>query len=357
MEGNRSEVKEEEIDYDDVPNEIVESNGTSVESPSRQNESLQPKTSRKRKRKSDFRSALDRTIKKGGIDLLAAGMAIQNAYETNQTGVPEEIGSFLTQNIMNVPFPQMPDALQMNTTPNSFQAMVHGYGLAAQMALMAANNTSRTYRAIALPKDSFNCVCDHPDRVVSIFNYPSEAPFSGEPIRIDLISMLESSTPAHVRLQNYLFQLLGKACINQKDIQRFWNIPGEKNHRYGNPSMFPKDLFDNLKQIFLEFFQLDYEELDHLSYSDSFADIEILKHLTVHETKNKLLKILLQRKKFIKLQFFFSKSKQHCKKELRHATFVNNEETPGGYFVKRQRHIPKRELNNGNEQTPEELQN
>ncbi|EGT44687.1 hypothetical protein CAEBREN_11167 [Caenorhabditis brenneri] len=219
-----------------------------------------------------------------------AGLAIQKAYETSQTGISNEISSFLTETIPNIPFPQMPESLDSN--PTISLAMMHGYGLA------------------------------------------------GKPIEMNLVPVMESNAPAHVRLQNYLFHLLGKACTKQTDIQRFWVIPGEKNYHLGNSNIFPRELFDNLKQIFLEFFRLNYDEFDLTEYEEKFSQLPHLRHLVVPEAKKQMFENLVAAKKVFKNSIFLLGFKA-AMKELRHATFVNIEGTSGGYFTKRQRHLPK----------------
>ncbi|CAL2040193.1 unnamed protein product [Caenorhabditis brenneri] len=328
-------IKEEEIDYDEIVSGLFPP--TEVASTSR-TPPIQPLKSRKRKPKSELRDALDRSIKKGDLDILQAGLAIQKAYETSQTGISNEISSFLTETIPNVPFPQMPESLDSN--PTISLAMMHGYGLAAQMALAAANRSSKIVLSTTPPKDFFNCVSDNFDCVKSEFNYPSTAPFSGKPIEMNLVPVMESNAPAHVRLQNYLFHLLGKACTKQTDIQRFWVIPGEKNYHLGNSNIFPRELFDNLKQIFLEFFRLNYDEFDLTEYEEKFSQLPHLRHLVVPEAKKQMFENLVAAKKVFKNSIFLLGFKA-AMKELRHATFVNIEGTSGGYFTKRQRHLPK----------------
>lgn len=339
-----------EVDCDEIPDRIILSTETPSTSDPSSTYPSQNKSSRKRKKKSDLREALDRSVKKGELDLLQAGLAIHNAYESDQAGTSHEISLFLKQNITSVPFPQMPASLQINSNPVIPLAMIHGYGLAAQMALALANSKTKSLQTTAAPsKDYFYCVTDNFDCVKSKFNYPSIPPFSGEPIDINLIPVMESYAPAHVRLQNYLFHLLGRSCTNQVDIQKFWTVPGEKNYHYGNPAMFPRELYDNLRQLFLEFFRLDYDELDHAEYSEEFSNLPQLSEMKTPETKKQLFEDLAAAKKAFKNSLFLLEFKA-AMKELRHATFVRFDGIPGGYFTKRQRHLPKSMLNKNNAQ-------
>ncbi|EFO94522.1 hypothetical protein CRE_05225 [Caenorhabditis remanei] len=360
---NLLEIKQEDVEGEE------EGNGHSPQS--------HEEISRKRKRKSDLRTSLDQSIRNGKFNLLVAGLAIHNAYENGRPGIPQDIAAFAAKNATCVPFPQMPECLP--TDPLSMNSMMHGYGLAvsfeektystlnikiqAQLAMAAASKTSKAVRIITPTKDNFNFVSDSPSCVKSVYSYPSSYPFSGELIAIDSIPLMDSSTPAHIRLQNYLFQLLGKSCINRPDIQRFWIIPGEKNHRYGDPKPFPKELFENLQQLFLEFFQLDYDDLDEPEYCDEFSEMMILREHPDYESKKLKFEEMSAARKVFKtsiflLEFkaallvfirnFFSKS-FFFSKELRHGTFVFTSGTSEGHFAKRQRHISKRLLNRDDE--------
>ncbi|KAF1757361.1 hypothetical protein GCK72_013816 [Caenorhabditis remanei] len=326
-----------EIKQEDVAGE-EEGNGHSPQS--------HDKISTKRKRKSDLRTSLDQSIRNGKFNLLVAGLAIHNAYENGRPGIPQDIAAFAAKNATCVPFPQMPECL--SSDPLNMNSMMHGYGLAAQLAMAAASKTSKAVRIITPTKDNFNFVSDSPSCVKSVYSYPSTYPFSGELIAIDSIPLMDSSTPAHIRLQNYLFQLLGKSCINRPDIQRFWIIPGEKNHRYGDPKPFPKELFENLQQLFLEFFQLDYDDLDEPEYCDEFSEMLILREHPDYESKKLKFEEMSAARKVFKTSIFLLEFKAALK-ELRHGTFVFTSGTSEGHFAKRQRHISKRLLNRDDE--------
>ncbi|ULU02411.1 hypothetical protein L3Y34_002181 [Caenorhabditis briggsae] len=282
-------------------------------------------------------ASLDGSIKNGKLDILSAGRALHTAYQSGQYGIPEDVESFLTKHSLDVPLPKLPQSVFTGLTPEA-GALLHGYGIVAQLSLNAVQKLLSEQKSTQkISGEQLLGISDAPFAVKLRCNYPDFPPFS---IDMDSIPLMDASFPTHVRLQNYLFDILGKSCTVQTDIQRFWLIPGERKMSYGTPSPFPKELYDNLYKLFLEFFQLDDQLFDESEYRSEFGNSRLLKNYATEEAKKKKFVQVSSAKKSFKTNTFRAQFK-NALKELRLGTFIIADGSSQGYFARRKRHIAK----------------
>ncbi|ULT91632.1 hypothetical protein L3Y34_009332 [Caenorhabditis briggsae] len=297
-------------------------------------------------------ASLDGSIKNGKLDILSAGRALHNAYQSGQYGIPEDVESFLTKHSLDVPLPKLPQPVFTGLTPEA-GALLHGYGIVAQLSLNAVQKLLSEQKSTKkISGEQLFGISDAPFAVKLRCNYPDFPPFSGSQIDMDSIPLMDASFPTHVRLQNYLFDILGKSCTVQTDIQRFWLIPGERKMSYGTPSPFPKELYDNLYKLFLEFFQLDDQLFDEPEYRSEFGNLRLLKNYATEEAKKKKFVQVSSAKKTFRTNTFRAQFK-NALKELRLGTFIIADGSSQGYFARRKRHIAKSKAHEAGEEEEE----
>ncbi|ULT96160.1 hypothetical protein L3Y34_004645 [Caenorhabditis briggsae] len=285
--------------------------------------------SRKRPQQVDLRASLDGSIKNGKLDILSAGRALHTAYQSGQYGIPEDVESFLTKHSLDVPLPKLPQSVFTGLTPEA-GALLHGYGIVAQLSLNAVQKLLSEQKSTQkISGEQLFGISDAPFAVKLRCNYPDFPPFS-----------------------NYLFDILGKSCTVQTDIQRFWLIPGERKTSYGTPSPFPKELYDNLYKLFLDFFQLDDQLFDEPEYRSEFGNSRLLKNYATEEAKKKKFVQVSSAKKSFKTNTFRAQFK-NALKELRLGTFIIADGSSQGYFARRKRHIAKSKAHEAGEEEEE----
>ncbi|ULT95120.1 hypothetical protein L5515_011218 [Caenorhabditis briggsae] len=107
----------------------------------------------------------------------------------------------------------------MRLTPEA-GALLHGYGIVAQLSLNAVQKLLSEQKSTQkISGEQLFGISDAPFAVKLRCNYPDFPPFLGSQIDMDSIPLMDASFPTHVRLQNYLFDILGKSCTVQTDIQ------------------------------------------------------------------------------------------------------------------------------------------
>ncbi|CAI2353577.1 unnamed protein product [Caenorhabditis sp. 36 PRJEB53466] len=172
--------------------------------------------------------------------------------------------------------------------------------------------------------------------VTGVFHYPREPPFSGE--QISLLGINASNQPAHIRLKTMIFHVLSRSCTQQRDIQSVtWILPNEKNSKGPNRRDFPDELYVTLRDLFLQFFGLDYGELD-APYRNEFSTLKCLQSFGDDNSKKKLFKFLAHTRNSY-LTTTFRTALKEALIELRHGTFlppVIGQQY--GRFVYRKRH-------------------
>ncbi|CAI2354390.1 unnamed protein product [Caenorhabditis sp. 36 PRJEB53466] len=258
---------------------------------------------------------LSSCLENGLFNVEKAGRIVHEAYRTRTPKVKEEIESFLAKNAYKFTGPMIigePDLMN----PDWQQIMICGQQL---LHHLICAQQQKVINLSAKNCEEFRDVGGAVYNVTGIFHYPREPPFSGE--QISLLGITPSNQSAHIRLKSMLFHVLSRSCTQQCDIQSVtWILPNEKNSKGPNRRDFPDDLYVTLRDLFLQFFGLDYRELD-APYRDEFSTLKCLQSYEDDNSKKKYFEFLAHTR-YSYLTTTFRTALKQALIELRHGTFL-----------------------------------
>lgn len=311
--------------------------GTSAQQNYRTDQSQQFASSTSTDGSFDLLKELEKSVTGATLDLYTAGSAIEKAYSLEALDIQKCMTIFTSKYFKTVTIMKNPD--QFSPLSNSTSAMMHGYGLMSRFAHAAATKASFTIGSGVEDLSDFNRLTGAAFHVKRDFFYPKEAPFSG--LIIDLSTLPVSDAKTHVKLKHFLYKLMGSSCKNPRDVQRAWLLPNDKYHNYKHPTPFPEKLYEDLKELFLFYFEIDAPELDVQSYRTEFGNLSFLSNYKEENMKKKVFK---QRSnaRATYLQHTFHKQLKAALKELKDSTFSQLDSTQPGKFTYRKRDTPKR---------------
>ncbi|EFO84017.1 hypothetical protein CRE_17440 [Caenorhabditis remanei] len=236
-----------------------------------------------------LKEELTNCVSGNSLNLYEAGDAIHKAYSMQMQYVSRDISEFVKKHCKTVTNLKNPDFFDASHYANQ-QALMHGYGLMARFSHEAClqQPLPTVQPQTSVENQDFNRLTGAAFNVKKDYFYPNAAPFSGKQIDLAILPNIEGKT--HVRLKHFLFKLLSVSCTRQSDIQRAWLLPGEKVHNFLHLTPFPEELYNDLKEIFLVYFELDPPELEIKQFRAEFADLKFLSHYTDIEMKKKIFK-------------------------------------------------------------------
>ncbi|PIC29297.1 hypothetical protein B9Z55_020928 [Caenorhabditis nigoni] len=80
---------------------------------------------------------------------------------------------------------------------------------------------------------------------------------------------------AHVVLKTYIFQLLSASCHVPTDIQNIlWSLPHDNSYSTHTP--FPPTLYNDMRELFLNFFEINEIELESGQWDEKFVSLDCL---------------------------------------------------------------------------------
>ncbi|EGT49510.1 hypothetical protein CAEBREN_02837 [Caenorhabditis brenneri] len=257
--------------------------------------------------------SLEECVRGNEFDIYQSGCAVAHAYETGTVGIQDTILRFARKYARQVEIPKMPDFLDLY---HDSIRMQHGYGLLSQLTLIG--NVQRNTNQGSNDHEEFDKLTGSRLNVSSSFSYPHEAPFNGK--QIDLKKLPPSNKKAHVKLKNYLIIVLRESCVIPTDIKDLdWKYPGDKASRHTNPHPFPTEFYENLKELFAQFFNIGDEELD-TQWKDEYESMKLLEPFSTIVAKKNAFKQLATARNVYLVQTFPEEFRA-AMSEIRHSSY------------------------------------
>ncbi|CAI2353434.1 unnamed protein product [Caenorhabditis sp. 36 PRJEB53466] len=274
---------------------------------------------------------MENCLNSGYLDMQRVGGLLFHAYANDEEDVDTEIELFIKNNSTKVKGPLTIKRADVRN-PNWPAVIACGHQLMEQIN---SHKIQISLSGMGPSKEEFCDITGAAFNVRKEYFYPQEPPFSGE--RICVSELKTTKQQPHVHLKSILFALVSKSCAVQTHVQAVtWVLPQEKNTSGRNPKPFPESFFNTLYELCLEYFGLNYDELD-VPYRSAFRDLPCLEPYSDESGKRRLFqKLATARKSFV--TGTFRTQLKAALVELKYSTFVAPQlPQQHGYFQYRKR--------------------
>ncbi|CAO4377894.1 unnamed protein product [Caenorhabditis nigoni] len=282
---------------------------------------------------------LQSCIQNDSLDIYRAGKVIHEAYLRRHASIVEDCRIFALKNSKKIISFKMPPPT-CYTDSNIHMVLLHGqliYSMISKPSVPAVNIISteneREYKK--LRGAIFRT------RHLKLY-YPSVPPFSGLQMKLESVPMERKTlNQAHVVLKTYIFQLLSASCHVPTDIQNIlWSLPHDNSYSTHTP--FPPTLYNDMRELFLNFFEINEIELESGQWDEKFVSLDCLQAFESSVLKKKRYQSLASARSMFMSKEGFHRCLRDAITEIRFANYSPPSPThPNGVWSYRNRNTQR----------------